>query len=153
MARRWKLERRQRVPAGRTEVFSFFSDVGNLERITPDALGFRILTKDPAPVRQGAVIKYVLRLYGFPMKWVTLIEVFEPENRFVDVQIRGPYRYWRHHHSFKEVEGGTEIEDVVEYELPFGILGSAAHTLFVRRTLERIFAYRKKAIARIFGAF
>ncbi len=97
----------------------------------------------------GALIAYRLRVAGVPFRWLTRIEVFDVEERFVDVQLRGPYRSWRHTHVFAEVPGGTLVRDRVEYELPLGPLGTLAHTLFVRRRLERIFAYRRRRIAEL----
>ena len=103
-------------------------------------------------MREGALIDYSLRLYKLPVRWRTRIELFEPERRFVDVQLKGPYRYWRHLHEFEDVEGGTLMRDVVDYELPLGPLGSLARTLFVRRSLARIFSFRRRAVSEVFGA-
>ncbi len=152
MARRWQLEQTQIIPRPRGEVFAFFADAHNLERLTPDFLGFEILTPRPIEMKPGALIDYSLRLYGLPVNWKTRIEVFEPETRFVDTQLEGPYRYWRHLHEFEDVEQGTRMRDVVNYEIPFGLLGTVARALFVRGTLERIFGYRRQAITGIFGA-
>ena len=151
MARRFKLEQIQIVPKPRSEVFAFFADARNLERLTPDFLGFQILTPDPIEMKAGAIIDYSLRLYGVFLKWKTRIEAFAPESRFVDTQLKGPYRYWHHLHEFEEVEQGTRMRDVVDYELPFGPLGTVARALFVRRSLERIFGYRRLAVTDIFN--
>lgn len=152
MGRRFRLEQIQIVPKPRSEVFAFFADARNLERLTPDFLGFQITTPGPLEMKAGAIIDYSLRLYGVSLKWKTRIEVFEPELRFVDTQLKGPYRYWHHLHEFEEVELGTRMRDVVDYELPFGPLGTVARALFVRRSLERIFGYRRQAVTEIFGA-
>jgi ligand-binding SRPBCC domain-containing protein len=143
---RYVLTCEQVVPRPRSEVFAFFADAANLERLTPPALKFSILTPLPIAMRPGAIIDYRLSLFGVPFKWRTVIEVFEPESRFVDVQASGPYALWRHLHEFTEVPGGTLIRDHVDYELPFGPLGEAVHALFVRRQLEAIFAYRRRVI-------
>ena len=87
-----------------------------------------------------------MRLYGIPIRWKTVIAEFNPEAGFVDVQLSGPYRSWRHRHSFKALSTSTEMIDVVEYEMPYGLLGSIIHALFVRSALQRIFAYRNAAI-------
>jgi len=145
------LEREQVVPRPRPEVFAFFADAANLERLTPASLRFRIKSPLPIAMRPGAVIEYDLSLLGVRYGWRTLIERFEPPERFVDVQARGPYRSWRHTHEFEEVPGGTRIVDRVEYELPFGPLGGLAHRLFVARQLRAIFDYRRRVIAEIFG--
>jgi hypothetical protein len=148
----YRLERVQQIPRPLGEVFAFFSDATNLERITPGFLRFRILTPRPIPIAAGTLIDYELRLYGVPLRWRTRIESFEPGSSFSDVQLRGPYRRWVHRHEFREVPGGTQMRDVVDYELPFGPAGKLAHALFVRRSLERIFDHRRETIAALFGA-
>jgi ligand-binding SRPBCC domain-containing protein len=149
---RHHLERVQFIPRPPEEVFSFFSRAENLERITPPELGFRIHARRPIQMGRGTLIDYTIRLSRVPLRWRTLIETWEPGKRFVDVQLRGPYRHWRHEHVFSAVPGGTEVRDHVEYELPFGPLGSAAHAVWVRRQLERIFDYRARAIEQLFAA-
>ena len=145
------LAREQVVPRPRQEVFAFFADPANLERLTPASLRFRIRSPLPIEMRPGAVIEYDLSLFGVRFGWRTLIERFEPPHRFVDVQARGPYRQWRHTHEIEEVTGGTRIADRVEYELPLGLLGALAHRLVVARQLRAIFDYRRRVIAEIFG--
>ncbi len=137
----------------RPEVFAFFADAANLERLTPGSMHFRILTPLPIDMRAGTIIDYRIALFRLPLRWRTLIEVFEPESRFVDVQAAGPYRYWRHTHTFADgPSGGTVITDHVEYTLPLGPLGRAVHAAFVPRQLGRIFDFRQKVIAEIFRA-
>ena len=145
------LVREQLVPRPRREVFAFFADAANLERLTPPRLRFSIQTPLPILMRPGAIIDHRLSLFGVPFRWRTVIESFEPDERFVDVQAAGPYALWRHRHEFVEVPGGTLIRDHVEYQLPLGPLGAIAHALFVRRQLAHIFAYRHGVIARMFG--
>ena len=152
MALRWQLEQIQLIPKPRSDVFAFFADARNLERLTPDNLGFNILTPVPIEMKTGTLIEYSLRLYGLTLRWRTLIEMFEPESRFIDTQLEGPYRYWRHVHEFEEVEQGTRMRDAVDYELPFGPLGTVARAVFVRRSLERIFGYRRQAVTEILGS-
>jgi ligand-binding SRPBCC domain-containing protein len=146
------LEQKQLVPRSRAEVFAFFADAGNLERLTPSFLRFQILTPAPIAMRPGALIDYRLSLFGVGFRWRTEIEVYEPGVRFVDVQRRGPYRRWHHTHTFEDAPGGTLIGDRVEYALPLGPLGELAHVLAVRRQLDTIFAYRRRAIERMWGA-
>jgi len=149
---RYVLERRQTVNRSRGEVFAFFADAANLERLTPGSMHFHILTPLPIDMRAGAVIDYRIALFGVPLRWRTLIDLFEPEARFVDVQTSGPYSFWRHTHSFEDAPGGgTIITDHVEYALPFGPLGRMAHALFVGRQLRHIFDFRQKIIAGLFG--
>lgn len=145
------LERTQIVPRPRAEVFPFFADAANLERITPPFLGFKILTPQPIEMRAGTTIDYRIKLSGLPLKWKTLIEAFEPDERFIDVQLKGPYKRWHHTHTFRDVPGGTEVGDRVEYELPFGILGRAVHATIVTRQLKTIFDYRARVMRDLFG--
>lgn len=152
MPKTYRLEHTQFVPRSRSEVFPFFADAGNLEAITPEFVGFRILTPRPIEMRPGALIDYRIRLFGIPLNWQTEIESFDPPERFVDVQRRGPYRLWRHTHRFVEQAGGTLLVDEVEYQLPAGPLGPLAHALFVRRSLDQIFRHRQTVIERLFGA-
>jgi len=147
----YRLEREQIIPRPLEEVFRYFSRAENLETLTPPFLRFRILTELPIPMREGTHIEYSLRLYGFPIRWRTLIEAWEPGRRFVDVQVRGPYKLWRHTHSFEAVPAGTLMRDTVDYALRFGPLGTLMHALLVRRTLDRIFTYRRQKIRALMG--
>ncbi|MEZ6072152.1 MAG: SRPBCC family protein [Pirellulales bacterium] len=150
MARVHTFVRQQRIDCPRDEVFRFFENPLNLESITPGLLHFRTLTPPPIVMRVGTLIDYRLRLYGVPVRWRTRIEAFDPPTRFVDVQLRGPYRVWRHLHEFSDVDGATLMTDRVEYELPLGPLGELAGALFVRRSLSRIFDFRRDAVDQLF---
>jgi ligand-binding SRPBCC domain-containing protein len=172
------LEHTQVVPRPRAEVFAFFSDPANLARITPPRLGFRLVGHDPAGatgthedrvegdegrrsdghrspesivMAAGLRLHYRVRPLGVPQRWTSLISVWQPPDRFVDEQLRGPYRRWHHLHEFEEVTGGTRIHDRVEYEMPFGIIGRLARRLFVSRELDSIFDYRTRVIEQLFG--
>ena len=146
----YQLERQQFVPRPRDEVFAFFAEARNLEKLTPAFLNFRILNPLPIELRGGTLIDYQIRLGGLPMRWRTRIESFEAPERFVDVQLSGPYRCWRHVHEFEDMPGGTRVTDSVTYALPFGFVGALAHRLLVRRLLERIFDYRQQRLAELF---
>jgi ligand-binding SRPBCC domain-containing protein len=146
------LERQQLVPRPRDQVFAFFADAHNLERLTPPFLHFEILTPAPIEMRPGTLIDYRLSLFGVPLRWRTEIEAFEPGVGFVDLQLRGPYRRWHHTHTFADAPGGTLVGDRVEYALPFGPLGELARALVVRRQLDAIFDHRREVIGRLFGA-
>jgi len=141
----------QFVPQPRDQVFKFFSKPENLEQLTPPWLNFRILSVDPAPVQKGTLIRYSLRWRVFPIHWTTEIVEWEPPFRFVDEQLRGPYKLWRHQHSVAAEGNGTLITDEVHYSLPFGVLGSIAHKLKVKNDVETIFAYRRDAVCRLFA--
>lgn len=134
------------LPRPRKEVFAFFSDPANLERLTPRWLSFRILTPEPLPRGEGAVYDYTLRLHGLPLRWRTLILHWEEGHRFEDLQTRGPYAKWHHVHRFEDApDGGTHMTDEVHWRLPFGWLGRLAAPL-VARDVRRIFAYREHVL-------
>jgi ligand-binding SRPBCC domain-containing protein len=145
------LEREQLLPRPIAEVFEYFSDARNLEALTPSWLSFRILTPAPIQMAEGAVIEYGLRWRLFGIRWKTVITSWQPPRQFCDVQVKGPYKLWRHTHLFRAVPGGTMMSDRVEYELPCGPLGALAHWLRVRRDLDRIFDYRERAIVGALG--
>ena len=146
-----RLEREQVIERPLSEVFEFFSRAGNLERITPPWLSFGLVTPEPISMAAGTLIEYRLRLHHFPVRWLTRIDEWERDRRFVDRQVRGPYRLWRHPHEFELASGGTRVRDRVDYELPLGPMGEAARVAFVDRDLQRIFDYRLQAVARLLG--
>ncbi len=146
------LEREQWVPSPLQDVFAFFSDAKNLETLTPAWLRFEILTPQPMEMRAGSIIDYKLRWHGIPLRWKTEITKWQPPHSFEDLQIKGPYRLWRHTHSFEAIGNGTRIHDLVEYALPFGLLGRAAHTFSVRSNVEAIFRYRDEQVRMLFGS-
>ena len=145
----WELRTRIRLARPRDEVFAFFADAANLEAITPPLLRFRILTPQPIEMRPGALIEYQLRLRGLPVRWKTEITAWEPPHRFVDEQLRGPYRLWVHEPTFEEAPGGgTFVIDRVRYRVPFGRL---ANWLLVERDVRKIFTWRGEVLLRRFG--
>jgi ligand-binding SRPBCC domain-containing protein len=128
-------------------VFAFFADPLNLEAITPPLLSFAVVTPAPIAMGVGTFIQYRLRLHGVPMRWDTLIQEWEPPRRFVDVQVRGPYRLWHHTHELTPLDDGrTRMRDTVRYDLGFGALGALARRAIVRRDLDAIFAYRAERV-------
>lgn len=148
----YTLERTQVVPAPRDEVFDFFARPENLATITPDWLAFRIVAPDAPDMRVGLEIEYRVKPLGFPQKWVSRITSYDPPHCFVDKQVHGPYRHWRHVHEFDDApDGGTLIHDRVDYALPFGFFGQVAHRLLVGRQLQAIFAHRERVIRDMFG--
>jgi hypothetical protein len=130
------------------EVFAFFGEARNLEKLTPSWLRFEVLTEGPIVMAPGALIDYRIHWRGIPMRWRTEIEVWEPPHRFVDRQLKGPYRLWRHEHVFAETDDGTSVIDRVEYA-PIG--GVIAQRLAVAKDVRKIFAYRHEALAEVFG--
>ena len=142
------LEARTTVPLPIEEVFRFFAAAENLERITPSSLRFSILTPLPIEMREGALIDYRLRLMGIPFGWKTRITRWDPPHEFVDEQLSGPYKVWRHRHRFHTIDEGTEIEDRVEYALPLGPLGLIALPV-VKLQLRGIFAHRQRVVRQL----
>lgn len=141
----------QQVSRPLPEVFAFFSRAENLEALTPPWLNFRILDVTPQPVQKGTLINYSLRVHGIPLRWTSEIVEWEPPHRFVDLQLRGPYKLWRHEHRFQARDGGTLIEDRINLALPLGVLGRLAYKIKVRSDVEEIFAFREKKIRALFG--
>lgn len=136
------------LPRQPDEVFDFYADAFNLERLTPPWLRFEVVTLPPITMQAGVEIDYRLRLHGLPMKWRSRITAWEPPHHFVDEQMRGPYRRWVHEHTFTSSEGGTLVRDQVQYAMLGGWL---ADRLLVRRDLRQIFDYRQRRLAQIFG--
>lgn len=136
------------LPAPPWDVFPFFADAFNLERITPPMLRFRVLTAPPIAMGVGTLLDYRVRLRGIPMRWQSEITAWEPPHRFVDEQRRGPYRLWVHEHTFAAHDGGTVARDAVRYAVPGGGL---VQRLFVAPDLRRIFEYRSAALREIFS--
>lgn len=133
------------------EVFDFFAEAGNLERITPQELNFQIVTPQPFELKRGSLIDYKLSLHGIPLTWRTEITEWDPPFSFVDTQLSGPYSQWIHRHTFTELEPNkTLIEDEVRYRLPLEPLGDLAHFI-VRGQLDHIFDHRQKVVAEILG--
>jgi ligand-binding SRPBCC domain-containing protein len=148
--RTYILERQQIIPLPRTQTFAFFGDALNLELITPPFLHFRVLTKPPIAMQAGTLLDYRLSLFGIPFYWQTLIERWSPEDSFVDTQLTGPYNLWHHTHTFETIAPNqTLMRDTVLYRLPFGFAGRIAHALFVKRTLNMIFDYRRDMTKRL----
>ncbi len=137
------LSQEQRLPAPLAKVFPFFSRPENLQRLTPEFMGMKVLTPRPIPMHVGAIVDYVVSLNGLPMRWTTCISEYEPPHRFVDVQLKGPYSFWHHTHTFEADGDDTIIRDEVRYLLPFGPVGRVVAKLMVRRQLDTIFTYRK----------
>lgn len=141
----------QEIDLPRTDVFEFFSNAENLERITPPELGFNIITPLPIDIKKGTLIDYKLSLHGVPINWRTEITHWEPPFEFIDMQLRGPYKQWIHLHRFTEPEPGkTLMEDEVRYRLPFEPLGDIGNFM-VGGKIKKIFDYRRKAVEEYFS--
>jgi ligand-binding SRPBCC domain-containing protein len=147
------------LPGALAEVFPFFAAAENLEAITPPWLNFKILTPSPIRMEVGSLIDYQIKIRGVPVRWRTRIAVWEPPYRFVDEQIKGPYRRWWHEHTFEERPGQTgagaaEVlaKDRVQYAVPGGPLEPIVHSLFVKNDVRRIFDYRQQTLRKLFVA-
>jgi ligand-binding SRPBCC domain-containing protein len=136
------------LPQSREKVFAFFSDAANLDAITPPWLKFHTVTPRPIDLHLGTLIDYKLRIHGFQLRWRSEITAWEPPSRFVDEQVRGPYRLWIHEHTFAERDQGTVVTDCVHYAVPFDWL---VHRILVRPDVEQIFAYRTKKLREKFS--
>ena len=143
----------QKIPSSLEEVWDFISSPANLKKITPEHMGFDIITPDlPDKMYPGMIIAYkVSPFMGIKMTWVTEITHVEGNAYFVDEQRIGPYSMWHHEHKIEAVEGGVLMSDIVSYAPPLGILGKLANSLFIRKQLKQIFDFREKAIISIFG--
>lgn len=144
----YEFRTRVRLPRLRPEVFAFFADAGNLEAITPPWLHFHVVTPQPIGMSKGALIDYRLRLHGIPLTRKTEITAWDPPRRFVDEQLRGPYRLWVHEHIFEEDGEGTIVEDYVRYSVPFGWL---ANRLGGGSGSAGDFGYREKKLREALG--
>ncbi len=142
----------QYIPRPREALFPFFEDTMNLEAITPPWLSFKVLGMDTPSLGAGTHIDYKLKLHGVPVRWRSLIESFEPPERFVDTQTKGPYQTWHHTHEFAPLGEGTLMRDVIRYRVPGSGLGHVAAGWKVHRDVDRIFAYRRERIAEAFPA-
>jgi ligand-binding SRPBCC domain-containing protein len=141
------------VPLPLETVFGFFSNPANLEVVTPPWVGFRILSKLPVVMKEGALLDYAIRVHGIPLRWRSEITVWEPPFRFADVQVKGPYAVWNHEHRFESRHGGTLVSDEVRYAIPFSWMpgSSLVERWLVAPDIDRIFAHRRTALLRHFG--
>ena len=135
----------------RKELFLFFGDAGNLQRLTPPWLDFKILSSLPITMKQGTIIVYQLRLGRIPITWQTEIRVWDPPFRFIDRQLKGPYLSWIHEHRMEENGRNTLMTDHVEYQIPGLVLGATLHALVIKHQLKKIFTYRQQVIQNIFN--
>ncbi|ADY30989.1 MULTISPECIES: SRPBCC family protein [Cellulophaga] len=148
----YTLHKKQKLPITIDQAWEFLSKPENLKTITPDYMGFFILSGADRPMYQGQIIQYIVTpVLGIKTKWVTEITHMVKNKYFVDEQRFGPYALWHHKHFIKEVEGGIEMEDIIDYKVPFGILGQLIHPFLVKPKLEEIFEYRKEKLESLFG--
>jgi ligand-binding SRPBCC domain-containing protein len=147
------LKKKQFLPINIETAWKFISDPKNLNKITPPEMEFETTSEVPDNMYAGLIITYKVRpLFGIPVNWVTEITQVNEPYYFVDEQRFGPYSFWHHSHFLKKVGGGVEMEDIVYYKLPFGLLGKFIEAILVRKKLEQIFSYRKNVLEKLFNA-
>jgi len=150
----YRLETIKNLPISQKEAWNFLSDPRNLKTITPDYMGFEIVSGAASKMYAGQILQYIVTpLLNIPLKWVTEITHIREGEYFVDEQRFGPYSLWHHKHFIKPIKNGVEMIDIVDYKVPFGILGQLVQPFLVRPKLEEIFEYRKNALDSIFGKY
>ena len=150
----YRFVRTQKIPININEAWNFLSDPNNLKTITPSYMGFHIIENENTEMYSGQIIKYTVSpILGIKINWVTEITHVKNLEYFVDEQRFGPYSFWHHKHFIKEIKGGVEMVDVLDYALPFGILGRIFHPVIVKPKLNEIFNYRREKLIKIFGNF
>lgn len=145
----------QKIPISLEKAWDFFSNPANLQAITPDNMGFKVISKHHGDIMYaGQIIEYTVKpVLGIPLYWMTEITQVKDEQYFIDEQRYGPYSLWHHQHHFKEIPGGVEMTDIIHYKNPFWIFGRLANALFVKKQLNGIFDYRFKKVEEMFGVW
>ena len=150
----YSIHTKQNLPISLEEAWNFIANPKNLEVITPKSMGFKTLSGDEKEMFAGQIIHYhITPLFGIKLQWVTEITHVKDRKFFVDEQRFGPYAFWHHKHFLKEIPGGVEMEDIVHYKVPMGILGQMVHPFLVKPKLDEIFAFRQKKLVELFGEF
>ena len=144
----------QNLPINCDQAWDFLCDPNNLKTITPDYMGFEILSGSEKKMFAGQIIQYIVTpLMGIPTKWVTEITHVKEGEYFVDEQRFGPYALWHHKYFIRPIKNGVEMEDIIDYKIPFGVLGRLAHPIIVKPKLNEIFDYRQKKLIELFGEY
>jgi ligand-binding SRPBCC domain-containing protein len=148
----YTLEREQVVHTSLDEAWIFLRDPGNLNKITPDDLDFQIVSPVPEVMFNGLLIEYKITIPFFGgQQWIAEIKHIRELHSFVDEQRQGPYSFWYHYHELNEVENGVRLVDRVYYDVPWSFAGRLLHRMIIRKTLNRIFDYRREKLARMFN--
>jgi ligand-binding SRPBCC domain-containing protein len=149
----YQLHREQQLNCDIDTAWKFFSNPYNLSRITPEDMGFVVLSQiKDEPIYEGMIIEYkVSPLFGIPMKWKSRITQVEYHKSFTDFQEAGPYKLWNHHHEFISNQSGVLMKDRLDYELPLGFIGTIVHALLIKNKLNKIFGYRYKVLEKMFN--
>ena len=150
----YRLHTIQNLPISINEAWNFLSDPVNLKTITPDYMGFEILSGAEKKIFPGQIIQYIVTpILGIPTKWVTEITHVKKGQYFVDEQRFGPYSLWHHKHFLKPIKNGVEMEDIIDYKIPFGLFGQMIHPILVKPKLNEIFKYREIKLVELFGEY
>ncbi|MGS0528429.1 SRPBCC family protein [Zobellia nedashkovskayae] len=149
----YQLHSKQSFPISVEKAWNFLSDPNNLKIITPQHMGFKIHSGNERAMFAGQIIQYTVSPFsGYTTKWVSEITHVKEGEYFVDEQRFGPYALWHHKHFIKPVDGGVEMEDIIDYKIPFGILGQLAHPILVKKQLKQIFSFREQKLIELFGS-
>ena len=150
----YTFHRKQKLPITLNEAWKFLSNPKNLSTLTPKEMNFTIISKDEKRMYAGQVIQYsVTPIAGIKATWISEITHLEEGKYFVDLQLYGPYAFWQHKHFIHDIDGGVEMEDIIDYKVPMGILGQLVHPFIVKPKLDEIFEYRRKKLIELFGEF
>ena len=150
----YRLHTTQNLPISINEAWNFLSDPVNLKTITPDYMGFEILSGAEKKIFPGQIIQYIVTpILGIPTKWVTEITHVKKGEYFVDEQRFGPYSLWHHKHFLKPIKNGVEMQDIIDYKIPFGLFGQMIHPILVKPKLNEIFKYREIKLVELFGEY
>ena len=147
------IHKKQQLPITVDEAWKFLSNPRNLKIITPSYMSFDIISGAEKPMFAGQIIQYIVTpVFGIKTNWVTEITQVVDKKYFVDEQRFGPYALWHHKHFIKEIEGGVEMEDIIDYKVPFGFIGRMVHPILVKPKLIEIFNYRTQKLIELFGS-
>ena len=150
----YTLHKTQKLPISIDEAWEILSNPKNLSELTPKEMNFKIISNDQKKMYAGQVIQYsVTPIAAIKTKWISEITHLEEGKYFVDLQLYGPYAFWHHKHFIHEIDGGVEMEDIIDYKVPFGILGRMIHPIAVKPKLEKIFSYRQQKLIERFGKY
>ncbi len=150
----YTFSQKQKVPISLDEAWKFLTNSDNLSIMTPSYMNFKKISKDNRPLYSGQIIQYsVTPILGIPVKWVSEITQLKENDYFVDIQLFGPYAMWHHKHFIREIDGGVEMEDLIDYKIPLGLIGQMVHPFVVKPKLQEAFAFRKAKLIEIFGEF
>jgi ligand-binding SRPBCC domain-containing protein len=150
----YTLHKKQKLPISLETAWEFLCNPANLSKLTPSEMNMKIISGADRPMYAGQVLQYsVTPIAGIKTKWVSEITQFEDKKYFVDLQLYGPYAFWHHKHFIHEIDGGVEMEDIIDYKVPLGFLGQLVHPILVKPKLEEIFNYRKTQLEALFGSY